>query len=169
MKHMKSISPSDTERLWLSFGGEDVGYRVKSTVRSAIRAALDYEDFHLEAAVSVTFVDGEEMQTLNREHRGKDATTDVLSFPQFERGEPLFADTPPVILGDIVLNLEKAREQAKEYGNTFLREVAFLCIHSTLHLLGYDHEISPEDEEDMCQRQKAIVGRLPHRKKDEQR
>ena len=65
-----------------------------------------------------------------------------------------------VPIGDIVISLERAREQAKEVGNTYHQEVAFLAIHSTLHLMGYDHELSPEEEEDMCARQRDIVAIL---------
>ena len=61
------------------------------------------------------------------------------------------------VLGDIVISVERAKEQAAEIGNSFMREVAFLTIHSVLHLLGYDHERSPEDEEEQCRRQKAII------------
>ncbi len=162
MKHIISIPPA-TARLWITFGEEEraADYRLKCIIRSAIQATLRYEEFFLEASISVTFTGNESMRELNRTYRGKDATTDVLSFPQFERGEPIYADKPPVLLGDIVLNLERAREQAEELGNTFEREVAFLCIHSTLHLLGYDHELSSEDDKDMCERQKAIVATLP--------
>ena len=67
-------------------------------------------------------------------------------------------------LGDIVLSLERAQEQAKELGHSFVREVAFLCIHSTLHLLGYDHERSAEEDKIMCQKQKMIVERLGYKK-----
>ncbi len=159
-------------RLTIHFGVEtEVSgslYRLKSVIRSAIRAALVSEEFHLDAEVSVTLCDNAYIQSINREYRGKDSPTDVLSFPQFERGEPIYAeeDGMDVPLGDIVISLERARSQAEELGNTFYREVAFLAIHSTLHLLGYDHELSPEDEQDMCARQRAIIEGLPFKKKE---
>ena len=134
--------------------------RVKSMVRRAIDLTLAYEGFEGVAEVSVTFCDNAYIKELNREFRGKDKATDVLSFPQFNPGEiPLDSDEV-VPIGDIVISLERAREQAKEVGNTYHQEVAFLAIHSTLHLMGYDHELSPEDEEDMCARQRDIVAIL---------
>ena len=137
-----------------------VGTRMKGTIRRAIDLTLAYEGFEGNAEVSVTFCDNAYIRELNRDYRGKDKATDVLSFPQFDEGAfPL--DTEDVIpLGDIVISLERAKEQARELGNTYTREVAFLAIHSTLHLLGYDHERSPEDDEDMCARQKVIIAIL---------
>ena len=151
-------------RLWIDFGtaSEEIraDYPLKTICRAAIEETLDYEGFQREAEVSVTFCDNAHIRGLNRTYREKDAPTDVLSFPQYEPGEALAAEEDPVTLGDIVISLERAREQAKEIGHPFLHEVAFLCIHSTLHLLGYDHEISPAAEEEMFSRQRAIVARL---------
>jgi probable rRNA maturation factor len=117
---------------------------------------LDFEDFTADSEVSVTFTDNEKIHVLNREYRDVDRPTDVLSFPLYE-GEELGQAFGPVVLGDIVLSLEKAKAQAEEYGHSFEREVAFLTVHSTLHLLGYDHETSEEDETDMFRRQNAIM------------
>ena len=139
---------------------EKIDYRTKSVVREAIKSALGYEGFTRNAAVSVTFCDNEYIRSLNAEFRNKDSATDVLSFPIYEKGEAIETPDEPVTLGDIVLSLERTREQAKELGNTFLRELAFLTIHSTLHLLGYDHELSKEDDEDMCRRQREIIETL---------
>ena len=84
--------------------------------------------------------------------------TDVLSFPIAEDGDLEEAfDGEKLCLGDIVLSLERARSQAEEFGHPFEREVAFLCVHSTLHLLGYDHETGEEDEADMRARQREIM------------
>ena len=137
---------------------------VRTAMRSAIRRAifntLVYEGVEGKFEVSVTFVDNEEIRTLNREHRGKDAPTDVLSFPMFDfaAGEvPVYPKNEPLPLGDVVLSLERARVQAAEIGHSTMREVVFLCIHSTLHLLGYDHELSPDDDEDMQRRQREIM------------
>ena len=94
------------------------------------------------------------------QYREVDRPTDVLSFPMMdfsgESEEPV-ADEPVVSLGDIVISLEKAREQAEEYGHSFEREVAFLTVHSMLHLLGYDHETGEEDDRDMRARQRVIM------------
>ncbi|MBQ4324626.1 MAG: rRNA maturation RNase YbeY [Clostridia bacterium] len=155
---------TDKHRLYIDFGadeGTEVSYEMKIVARYAVLQTLAYEGIDRDVCLSLTFCDNAEIQALNLEHRGKDAPTDVLSFPQYEtRDAVLEAGDTPVLLGDIVISLERAAVQAEEVGNTLLREVAFLCIHSTLHLLGYDHERSGEDEEDMCRRQREIVGRL---------
>jgi probable rRNA maturation factor len=129
---------------------------LRRLVKAAIGATLDFEDFTADSEVSVTFTDNEKIHVLNREYRDVDRPTDVLSFPLYE-GEELGQAFGPVVLGDIVLSLEKAKAQAEEYGHSFEREVAFLTVHSTLHLLGYDHETSEEDETDMFRRQNAIM------------
>ena len=135
-------------------------YRLKMLVREAIEATLDYEQYGNPCEVSVSFVDNAEIRDLNKKFRGIDKATDVLSFPLFDyEGE---SEEPPVdemlgMLGDIVLSLEQADIQANEYGHSFEREVAFLTVHSMLHLLGYDHETGEEDEADMRRRQSAVM------------
>lgn len=133
-------------------------YELKSTVRHAIECALDYEGILYDVEISFTLTDNEGIRELNSRHRGVDRHTDVLSFPMYE-GDELsalsFGDTAE--LGDIVVSDERAREQAEELGNTYLEELAFLCIHSVLHLLGYDHERSKEDDEEQCAHQREIV------------
>ncbi len=135
-------------------------YKLKMLVREAVESTLDYEQYGNPCEVSVTFVDNEEIHELNKKFRGVDRPTDVLSFPLFDYDGT--SEEPPVdemlgMLGDIVLSLEKAEEQAREFGHSFEREVAFLTVHSMLHLLGYDHETSDTDDADMRQRQSAIV------------
>lgn len=158
--HYRTTGPT----LTIYFSGVNmelnVGFQLKRTVREAILAALDYEDFRRDAEISVTFCDSSYIRSLNRKFREKDAATDVLSFPIYERGEAYTTEDVPVTLGDIVISLERADEQAKEIGHPYLDEVAFLTVHSVLHLLGYDHELSAEDEEDMCLRQREIVSRM---------
>jgi probable rRNA maturation factor len=134
----------------------EITYKLKMLVRKAILATLDYEGVDIDCEVSVTFTDNEGIRALNREYRNIDRATDVLSFPQvnYDEGEKLMEGD---MLGDIVLSLERAREQAAEFGHSFERECAFLCAHSTLHLLGYDHEISDEDDADMRRRQSEIM------------
>ena len=138
-------------------------YKMKMLVRRAVVETLAYEQFGNPCEVSVTFTDNEKIHQLNRQYREVDAPTDVLSFPMTDydqaMGEPC-VDEPLTSLGDIVLSLEKAREQGEEYGHGMEREVAFLCVHSMLHLLGYDHETGEEDELDMRARQTAIVERM---------
>jgi probable rRNA maturation factor len=116
-----------------------VTYKLKMLIRRAIEATLAYEQYGNDAEVSVTLTDSENIQDLNLRFRGIDAPTDVLSFPLFDfEGE---TDEPPVdevlnMLGDIVLNLERTKSQAEEFGHGFEREAAFLTVHSMLHLLG---------------------------------
>ena len=129
---------------------------LRRLVKRAVLAVLDFEDFGSRAEVSVTFTDNEGIHALNREYRNVDRPTDVLSFPLSD-GEDYDTDGDAVLLGDIVISLERAQTQAEEYGHSFEREVAFLTVHSMLHLLGYDHETSPEDERDMFARQDEIL------------
>ena len=113
------------------------------------------------AAVSVTLTNNAGIREKNREFRNIDSATDVLSFPMYEAGEwESEGDFGPIPLGDIVLSLERCAQQAEELGNSFLREAAFLAIHSTLLLLGYDHERSKEYEEEQCARQRAIIEKI---------
>ncbi len=129
-----------------------ITYNLKMLVRRAVLATLRFEGIKQNAEVSVTFTDNTEIREINREHRGIDAPTDVLSFPLFEE-----SGDGTLMLGDIVLSLEKCAAQAEEFGHGFKRECAFLTVHSTLHLLGYDHESGEEDERDMRERQTRIV------------
>ncbi len=137
-----------------------LSYKLKMLVRRAIEATLDYEQYGNACEVSVTFTDNAGIHELNKKFRGIDRPTDVLSFPLFDyAGE---SEEPPVdellgMLGDIVISLEQAERQAEEYGHPFAREVAFLTVHSMLHLLGYDHETGEEDEADMRRRQTEIM------------
>ena len=134
---------------------EKVTYELQILVRHAILATLKYEGIKGHSEVSVTFTDNDGIREMNNRFRHIDRDTDVLSFPLFEDsvGDANFGH----MLGDIVLSLEKCRAQAMEYGHAFERECAFLTVHSTLHLLGYDHETSEEDDQDMRKRQTAIV------------
>ena len=147
----------------------------RALVKRAITAALAYEQFEGEAEVSVTFVDNEAIRELNRDYRGKDMPTDVLSFPLYEDEEDFddgFVYPPdmdgddeedeeaPTAIGDIVISVERAKAQAEEYGHSFERELAFLAVHSTLHLLGYDHERSEEEDADQRRRQEEILASI---------
>ncbi len=133
--------------------------KLNSFVHSAAKAALDYEEIEFDCALSLTYTDNVGIRELNREYRDKDAVTDVLSFPMFDtETEEIYAlDGSAAELGDIVISLERAKEQADEFGHSFEREVAFLCVHSVLHLLGYDHERSVEEETLMRQKQREIM------------
>ena len=146
---------------------EEIDYTLKSVIRKAILATLDHEAFKYDAEVSVTLCDNEYIHSLNKKYRNVDRHTDVLSFPMFEYDEDgeiiedyaEFSEMGDLILGDIVISLERAKEQAEEYGHSFEREVGFLTVHSMLHLLGYDH-MAPEDEEEMFGYQKDILNQM---------
>lgn len=118
------------------------------------------EGISSEAEISINFVDNNEMKELNRNYRQKDEPTDVISFAMQEsvEGEPeILGEDIPLTLGDIVISIDKAKEQAEEYNHTLERELGFLAVHGFLHLLGYDH-INKEDEVVMFKRQEEILG-----------
>lgn len=146
MKHTVMIE-NEQEKVKFTFSH-------RRLIKKAIAASLSYEGFLRPAEVSVTVVDNEAIREINREHRGIDRPTDVLSFPMFDED---FGDGEDAILGDIVLSLEKAVEQAEAYGHSLRREIAFLTVHSVLHLLGYDHEEGKAEESEMFSRQEAIL------------
>ena len=140
---------------------DESSYYLKRVVREAVKATLDYENFPYDAEVSVTFCDNEYIRGLNNEFRGIDRHTDVLSFPMYEDGE--FDEVEcsgGAVLGDIVISIERAKEQAKEIGNTFHHEIAFLTVHSVLHLLGYDHEEGKAEESEMFALQEKILTKM---------
>lgn len=130
-----------------------------TVVRQVLETGLALLAVEGPVEVGVTFVDNETIRELNREYRGIDQATDVLSFAQ-EEGE-VFHQPPgaPRILGDIVISLEKALEQSGEFGHSLAREVGYLTAHGLLHLLGYDHEHADEKAE-MRAREEAIMARL---------
>ena len=110
-------------------------------IRRSCHAVLEFEKFEESAEISVTFVDNEQIAELNAQYRNKPQPTDVLSFPLGENNVyDRNPETGAVLLGDSVISLERAVEQAKLYGHSLQREVAFLTVHSMFHLLGYDHE-----------------------------
>lgn len=155
---------SETE-LELPFDVEEIAVLV-------MEEALAYEKCPYEVAVNVLLSDNSGIQTINRDYRGIDRPTDVLSFPNvdydrpadFSRVEKRVEDyfdpeSGELLLGDIVISIEKVYEQAKEYGHSQLREYAFLIAHSMLHLLGYDH-MEPKEALVMEQKQEELLNRL---------
>ncbi len=128
----------------------------------AVESALQYEGFDRDAEVEVLFASPEGIHAINLEQRGVDRPTDVLSFPMEENPKEALPDpsTGAVFLGSIVLCLEKAKMQAEEYGHSFERELAFLTVHSVLHLLGYDHERNEAEEKEMFQKQDEILNEM---------
>ena len=110
--------------------------------------------------VSVTLTDNEYIHKLNKEYRGIDRPTDVLSFALNESEEPEVDDGPDInVLGDLVISVERAREQAADYGHSVRREVAFLTVHGMLHLLGYDH-MEEADRLEMEKEQRFVMEKL---------
>ena len=130
-------------------------------VRRACKAVLKFENFQYPAEVSVSFVDDEEIHRMNLEYRNVDRSTDVLSFPLTENGDyEVSPDSGCVPLGDIVISIEHAQAQAEEFGHSFEREVAYLTVHSMLHLLGYDHEAGGLEQVRMREREEGVLKQL---------
>ena len=130
-------------------------------IRRACNAVLEYEHFEAPAEISVTFVDNNRIHELNKEYRDKDSATDVLSFPLGEDGVyDIDEDNGCKLLGDIVISMERAMEQAELYGHSLQREVAYLTVHSMLHLLGYDHENGGLEAMRMREKEEAVLLQL---------
>ena len=147
-------------------------FDVEALAGEVINFTLEHEDFPYEPEVNLTLVDNEGIHAINKEFREIDRPTDVLSFPQVEYESPadfswaeehemdcFDPDTGELFLGDIVISLDKVKEQAEKYNHSVRREFAFLVAHSMLHLLGYDH-MTPEEAKDMESRQSAALEHL---------
>jgi len=134
---------------------EKLAFGIRRAVKKALRTAIKYENVCFPCEISVTYTDSVNIHRLNKEYRGVDRPTDVLSFPLLDV-LPERSDAT-VALGDIVISTEQAKKQAEEYGHSLKREVCFLAVHSVLHLLGYDHETSEEDEKVMFSKQREIL------------
>ncbi len=134
---------------------------LRMLVRRCCNAVLRMEEFDAPAEISVTFVDNQQIQQLNKEYRKKDAPTDVLSFPMGEKGNyDINHDTGAKILGDVIISMEKAVEQAERFDHSLEREVGYLTAHSILHLLGYDHEKGGIDRVRMREKEEQVMTRL---------
>ncbi|MBP1577465.1 MAG: rRNA maturation RNase YbeY, partial [Oscillospiraceae bacterium] len=130
-------------------------------VKCCCNAVLEYEGFEELAEISVSFVDNESIRELNAEYRDKDSATDVLSFPLGEDGVyDVNEETGALLLGDIVISMERAMEQAEMYGHSLEREMGFLTVHSMLHLLGYDHENGGLEERIMREKEEDVLNQL---------
>lgn len=142
-------------------------------LENVINFALKEEAVFVDCEISMLFVDNEEIREINNETRGIDRATDVLSFPMLDYEDKkvfkevykdknfdiTFMDGEELVLGDIVLSLERALEQSKEYNHSFEREACYLVVHSVLHLLGYDH-MEEDDKKIMRKREEEILGKL---------
>ena len=137
----------------------EVNGEAQQLVESVLQFAAKKEGIEEGTELSVTFVDNERIREINKEYRDKDSATDVISFALEEMGEDeveIVGAEMPRMLGDIIISIERTREQAEEYGHSFDRELGFLALHGFLHLLGYDH-MNAEDEKVMFSRQREIL------------
>ena len=133
----------------------EINDEINDIIEKVINEVLIYEEESLDCEVSVSFVDNEEIKELNKEYRGVDKETDVLSFPI----EDEFFAGGPILLGDIIISIEKAYEQAEDFGHSLFREIAYLTAHSMFHLLGYDH-MEDDEKTTMREKEKEIMKRL---------
>ena len=132
------------KKLRVDIENQQKAFKIPTGLRMLIRrcchAVLELEKVDGSVLVDVTLVDNERIHEVNLEQRGIDAPTDVLSFPLGENGEyDRHPETGEILLGNIMISLERAAQQAEDYGHSFNREVGYLTVHSMLHLLGYDH------------------------------
>jgi probable rRNA maturation factor len=128
-------------------------------VSSVLQFAAEKESIEPDTEISITFVDNDQIREINKEYRGKDTPTDVISFAMEEMGEDeiqIIGMVIPRVLGDIIISIDRTKEQAKDYGHSFERELGFLALHGFLHLLGYDH-MTEADEKKMFSKQKVIL------------
>lgn len=137
---------------------EEPDKHVQQMVEKTILNALNMEGLNQEGEISISLVDAETIRALNRDYRQVDAVTDVLSFPQYESLKEIRAESY-LFLGDIVINLERVSEQAKEYNHSFERELCYLSVHSLYHLLGFDHEDETSKQEMRRREEQALAYR----------
>ena len=133
---------------------------IRLLVRRCCNAALRLENFSEDAEISVTFVDNDEIRLLNKQHRNIDSATDVLSFPLGENGVYDHNESGAALLGDIVISMPKAVEQAEMYGHSLQREVGYLTAHSMFHLLGYDHVNGGVEAVHMREKEETVMTML---------
>lgn len=143
---------------------------LESLISKSIKTVLEFEEFKKDVEVSVTLVNNEQIKEINKQYRAKNSVTDVLSFPmlnfdnngnvveEYTAGD-YNLDDKLLVLGDIVLSLERAAEQAEEYGHSFEREIGFLTVHSMFHLLGYDHA-EESDAQEMRDKEEQVLHEL---------
>ena len=149
--------------MYNEYSDENFGFD-EEKIRSIVSCCLKLESLDFDCEVGVTFTDNEGIRELNREHRGIDKETDVLSFPMVEDVKNItpFDKNPEngnIYLGDIVISVPKAVSQAEEYGHSVEREIAFLTVHSMMHLFGYDH-MEDEERAVMRQHEEAVLSEL---------
>ena len=154
------------QRIVISREKRGLGYpEAAKYVRRAVKAALKAQGIENDCLVSVLLTDDEGIRCINREQRGLDSPTDVLSFPMNELTAGVFDpeaceydyENEYLLLGDMALSLERCAAQAEEYGHSFERELSYLTIHSVLHLLGYDHLDEGGEKRKMREREEAAL------------
>ena len=152
-------------KIWFGEDGgvseEMLGLMEKAAKAAALTEGFTEEDVD-SLEVSVTFVSPEEIHSLNKEYRGVDSVTDVLSFPQFGSSDEIGEEIDRLglcMIGDVVICREKAEQQAEEFGHSFERELIYLFVHSILHLFGYDH-MQENDKKEMREREEEIMDLL---------
>ncbi len=133
----------------------------KEIIKKVLKKCFEIEKLeNKNLYVNVVLTNAKNIKSINKEHRGIDKETDVLSFPMFEKNEVANLDnTNEDILGDMVISIERVEEQAKEYGHSFERELAYMVVHSFYHLLGYDH-MTEEDKKEMREKEENVLGIL---------
>lgn len=133
----------------------------KRLVKKACKTTLLLEEFKGSAEINVTFVNNDEIREINNNFRQIDKETDVLSFPMGEDGcYDINPENNCFILGDVVISVEKAISQALEFGHSIRREIAYLTVHSILHLLGYDHVLETDDKKEMREKEELVLKRM---------
>ena len=151
----------------------EVTDKLINIINEVCEQSLKAEEMNVPYQISLLFVDNEEIREVNRDTRGIDKATDVLSFPMLDypqnkvfkevykdtKFNEIYLDGDELVLGDMVLSLERAKEQSIEYNHSFNREVCYLVVHSILHLLGYDH-MEDEEKKVMRKREEEILGKL---------
>ena len=151
----------------------EVNDELINIINEVCEQSLKAEEMNVPYQISLLFVDNEEIREINRDTRGMDKATDVLSFPMLEypkdkvfkdvykdtKFNEIYLDGDELVLGDMVLSLERAKEQSIEYNHSFNREVCYIVVHSILHLLGYDH-MEDEEKKRMREREEEILGNL---------
>ena len=134
---------------------------IRLLIRRCCNAVMVMENFHQPAEVSVSFLNNQQIKELNAQYRNKDMPADVLSFPLGENGiYDKNEETGALMLGDIVISIEKAFEQSRLYGHSLRREIGFLTVHSMLHLLGYDHEGGGMEAVRMREKEEYVLAEL---------
>lgn len=133
----------------------------KEMIKKVLKKCFEIEKLeNKNLYVNVVLTNAKNIKSINKEHRGIDKETDVLSFPMFEKDEIANLDnTNEDILGDMVISIERVEEQAKEYGHSFERELAYMVVHSFYHLLGYDH-MTEKDKKEMREKEENVLGIL---------